>query len=183
MKHLHFLFLIIFIVLLTSAGTSTHNKEEFTPLFNGVDLDNWVNVNCAPETWTVQDRVIVCTGIPKGVMRTVKQYENFILELEWRHMKEGGNAGLFVHSDALSAPGKAFTRSIEIQIMDGNHGDVFAIQGATLTPENADLEKGWMRSYPTQEMSNPAGEWNHYRVESRDGMLTLAVRFIFAISA
>jgi hypothetical protein len=24
-------------------------------------------------------------------------------------------------------------------------------------------------------MTNPAGEWNHYRVESRDGMLTLAV--------
>ena len=175
MKHLQFLFLIIFCVFLTGAGTTTHKKEGFVPLFNGVDLENWVNVNCAPETWTVRDQMIVCTGIPKGVMRTVKQYENYILELEWRHMVKGGNAGLFVHSDDLTPPGKPFTRSIEIQIMDGNHGDVFAIQGATLTPTNSDLEKGWMRSYPMHEMTNPAGEWNHYRVESLDGMLTLAV--------
>ena len=175
MKHLQFLFLIIFCVFLTGAGTTTQKEEGFVPLFNGVDLDNWVNVNCGPETWTVRDQMIVCTGIPKGVMRTVKQYENYILELEWRHNVKGGNAGLFVHSDDLTPPGKPFTRSIEIQIMDGNHGDVFAIQGATLTPTNSDLEKGWMRSYPMHEMTNPAGEWNHYRVESRDGMLTLAV--------
>lgn len=175
MKQLQFLFLIIFCVFLTSAGTTTQKDEGFVPLFNGVDLDNWVNVNCAPETWTVRDQMIICTGIPKGVMRTDKQYENFILELEFRHLKEGGNAGLFVHSDDLTHIGKPFTRSIEVQIMDGNHGDVFAIQGATLTPTNSDLEKGWMRSYPTSERHNPAGEWNHYRVESRDGMLTLAV--------
>jgi len=175
MKYLQFLLIITLCVFLTSAGTSTQKEEGFVPLFNGMDLEGWVNVNCAPETWTVKDRMIVCTGIPKGVMRTVKQYENYILELEFRHMKEGGNAGLFVHSDALTPPGKQFTRSIEIQIMDGNHGDVFAIQGATLTPVNSDLEKAWMRSYPTSERHNPAGEWNHYRVESRDGMLTLAV--------
>ena len=59
--------------------------------------------------------------------------------------------------------------------MDGNHGDVFAIQGATLTPTNSDLQKGWMRSYPTVERNNPAGEWNHYRVESRNGSVILAV--------
>jgi len=175
MKHLHILLLVIFCVFLSSAGTTTQKEEGFVPLFNGTDLDNWVNVNCAPETWTVRDQMIVCTGIPKGVMRTDKQYENYILELEFRHMKAGGNAGLFVHSDDITHIGKPFTRSIEIQIMDSNHGDVFAIQGATLTPTNSDLEKAWMRSYPTSERHNPAGEWNHYRVESRDGMITLAV--------
>ncbi len=173
MKHIHFLFPLI--VLLAGAGTATQKQEGFVPLFNGTDLTGWVNVNCAPETWSVRDQMIVCTGIPKGVMRTVNQYENYILELEWRHMKEGGNAGLFVHSDALTAAGTPFTRSIEIQIMDGNHGDVFAIQGATLTPDNSDLEKAWMRSYPTAERNNPAGAWNHYRVDSRDGLITLSV--------
>ncbi len=175
MKHFHFLFLIIFVVLLTTTGTTTHKEEGFVPLFNGMDLNNWVNVNCAPETWTVHEQMIVCSGIPSGVLRTAKQYENYILELEWRHMVKGGNAGLFVHSDALTAPGKPFTRSIECQIMDGNHGDVFAIQGATLTPDSADLEKAWMRSYPRREMVNPAGEWNHYRIECRDGLISLAV--------
>lgn len=52
----------------------------FQPLFNGVDLKEWVDVNCAPETWTVRDGVIHCTGFPTGALRTRRQYENFILE-------------------------------------------------------------------------------------------------------
>jgi len=95
---------------------------DFVPLFNGKDLTGWVNVNCAPETWTVKDNMIVCTGIPTGVLRTEKMYENYVLEVEWQHTVAGGNAGLFVHSDAITAPGQPFTRSVEIQVMDGNHG-------------------------------------------------------------
>jgi hypothetical protein len=32
-----------------------------------------------------------------------------------------------------------------------------------------------MRALPSQHRANPAGQWNHYRVESRDGIITLAV--------
>ncbi|UCE49867.1 MAG: DUF1080 domain-containing protein [Phycisphaerales bacterium] len=153
----------------------------FVPLFNGRDLDGWVNVNCAPETWTVRDDMIICSGIPTGVMRTERMYENYVLELEWRHMKAGGNAGLFIHSDPITAPGQPFTRSIEIQILDGrntenytSHGDVFAIHGATMKPDKPH-PGGWMRSLPSERRCNPAGQWNHYRVESRDGAISLAV--------
>ena len=90
--------------------------EGFVSLFNGRNLDGWANVNCAPGTWSVRDGIIVCTGIPTGVLRSAKQYENYILELDWRHMKAGGNAGLFIHSDALSAPGQPFTRAVEVQM-------------------------------------------------------------------
>jgi hypothetical protein len=151
------------------------SQTGFTALFNGKNLDGWVNVNCAPETWTVRDNKIICSGIPTGVLRTTKPYENFILELEWLHLKAGGNAGLFIHSDALTAPGKPFTRSIECQIMDGNHGDMFAIHGATLTPDNPEPKQGGMRSYPKENRNHPAGQWNSYRIESQDGMLTLEV--------
>jgi len=150
--------------------------EKFVPLFNGRDLDGWVNVNCAPETFVVKEGVIVCSGIPTGVLRTEKQYENYVLELEWRHLKKGGNAGLFVHSYPITARGQPFTRSIEVQIMDGNEGDIFAIHGATLQPYMPHPKwAGAMRSLPVENKMNPTGEWNHYRVESRDGMLTLAV--------
>ena len=55
------------------------DDEKFVPLFNAHNLDGWVNVNCAPETWTVRDGMIMCTGIPTGVLRTEKQYENYVL--------------------------------------------------------------------------------------------------------
>ena len=50
--------------------------------------------------------MIVSTGVPTGLLRSEKQYENFILELEWKHLKAGGNAGLFVWSDPLTALGE-----------------------------------------------------------------------------
>ena len=40
--------------------------DGFRPLFNGKNLDGWVNVNCAPQTWTVKDGKIYCTGVPTG---------------------------------------------------------------------------------------------------------------------
>jgi hypothetical protein len=156
-------------------------EDGFVPLFNGRNLDGWVNVNCAPETWQVRDGIIVCSGIPTGVLRTERMYENYIIELEWRHMKPGGNAGLFLHSDPISAPGQPFTRSIEVQILDGrntenytSHGDVFAIHGATMKPDRPH-PGGWMRALPSERRCKPAGQWNHYRVESRDGNIALAV--------
>lgn len=160
------------VILLTVSGCAP--RSEFVPLFNGRDLSGWKNINGAESTWNVRDGMIVCSGFPTGVMCTTRQYENFVLELEWRHLTEGGNAGLFLHSDPLPARGQPFTRSIEAQVLDGNHGDVFAIHGATMVPDRPH-PKGWMRSLPIEERANPTGEWNHYRVESRDGNLTLAV--------
>ncbi|MDF9796238.1 hypothetical protein OKW21_001501 [Catalinimonas alkaloidigena] len=164
----------VLIFLLSIFMCSCHQENDFQDLFNGHDLSGWTNVNGAPTTWRVKDQMIVCSGIPSGVLRTTQQYENFILEVEWRHMEEDGNAGVFIHSDALPAPGQPFTRAIECQVMDGNHGDVFAIHGATMKPDRPHPQ-GWMRSLPAEERAKPTGEWNHYRIESRDGRISLAV--------
>ncbi len=170
--------------LALAAGLVLGSAQEdgFVPLFNGRDLSGWVNVNGGPDTWSVRDGVIVTDGNPNGVLRTARQYENYVLELEWKHLKEGGNAGLFVHSSALPVPGSPFTKSIEVQIMLGDHpegiytrhGDVFAIQGATMVPDRPH-PKGAMRCLPSEKRVKGAGEWNHYRVECRDGKIDLGV--------
>ncbi len=153
----------------------------FVPLFNGVDLTGWHSVNGGPQTWSVRDGMIVCTGKPICVLRTDRQYENFVLELEWRHMKPKGNAGVFVWSDPITAVGQPYTRGIEIQVLDGrkgdwytSHGDVFPIHGATMVPDNT-RDTQPQRAFPTEERSRPSPEWNHYRIECRDGSIRLAV--------
>jgi hypothetical protein len=168
--------------LASPARAIAAEPENFRPLFNGRDLSGWVPVNVAPNTFTVRDGMIYSTGVPTGVMRTDRHYENFILELEWQHLKPGGNAGLFVWSDPITSRGVPFTRSVEVQIIDGNdpaglwtgHGDLFPIHGATFVPDRPH-PKGWMRCLPSENRANPAGQWNHYRVECRDGRVTLAV--------
>jgi hypothetical protein len=168
-------------LLIAAAPISGLAQDDFKPLFNGQDLSGWVNVNCAPNTFTVRDGMIICTGFPTGVLRTDRHYENFELELEWRHMKPGGNAGLFVWSHPITAPGVPFTRSIEVQILDGrnsetytSHGDVFAIHGAVLTPDRPH-PRGSMRSLPSEWRAKPSPEWNHYRVVCNDGVIKLSV--------
>jgi hypothetical protein len=108
-------------------------------------------------------------------------YENFILELDWQHMVENGNAGLFVWSDPIPAKGVPFTRSIEVQIMDGKeldwyttHGDIFSIWGAKMTPDRPH-PNGYQRCLPSERRSKPAPEWNHYIVTCIDGTIKLDV--------
>ncbi|HEV7221250.1 MAG TPA: DUF1080 domain-containing protein, partial [Pirellulales bacterium] len=171
----------LFVAAMLISNAAGGDEPDWTPLFNGRDLTGWVNVNCAPKTFTVRDEMIVSTGVPTGVLRTEKQYENFILELEWKHLHPKGNAGLFVWSDPITAPGVPFCRAIEVQILDGlntenytSHGDVFAIHGAAMQPDRPH-PGGWERCLPSERRAKPAGEWNHYRVECRDGALKLAV--------
>src|SRR6185503_21061483 len=110
---------VAFWIALAAMRPTFGAEADWTPLFNGRDLSGWFNVNCAPNTWTVRDGIIVSTGVPTGVMRTERQYENFELELEWKHIKPQGNAGLFVWSDPITSPGVPFARSIEVQVLDG----------------------------------------------------------------
>ncbi len=172
---------VLLAALPPSAIRGDDDENDLVPLFNGKDLSGWVNVNCAPGTFTVRDGIIVSTGVPTGILRTERQYENFILELEWRHMKPRGNAGLFVWSHPLPEPGRPFSRAIEVQILDGrnsenytSHGDVFPIQGASMVPDRPH-PSGWERCLPSERRARPAGEWNHYRVVCKDGDIKLAV--------
>jgi hypothetical protein len=164
--------------------TFSHADEEgenWADLFNGKDLTGWVNVNCAPETWSVKDGMIHCTGKPTGALRTSRQYENFILELEWRHLKPRGNAGVFIWAGPISAKGQPFLRAIEVQVLENaygksdshtTHGDVFPIHGSSMKPHG---RHNGMRSFPSEELSKSSPEWNHYRIVCKDAVLRLEV--------
>lgn len=155
--------------------------QEAVPLFNGKDLSGWVLVNTPPQTWQVQEGMLVCSGKPIGEIRTERMYQNFELQLEWRHLVPKGNAGVFVWADDITARGVPFHRGIEVQVLEnayGNteshttHGDIFPIHGATMTPING---RGGSRAFPTEERSKPSPEWNHYRIVCNDGNISLAV--------
>jgi len=167
--------------VLLATGARAEESPAFVPLFNGRDLDGWVNVNCAPETFTVREGMIHCDGVPTGALRTVRQYENFELELEWRHLKAGGNSGVFIWAGPLPAVGQPFLRAIEVQVLDHaygksdwftTHGDVFPIHGSSMKPFAPSRGD---RSFPRELRSKGSPEWNHYRVVATNGVLRLSV--------
>lgn len=175
---------LAFCITLFLSGTAFGQDSEdgFRPLFNGKDLTDWVVVNTAPSTWHFdEDGVLNCSGKPIGEIRTERMYQNFILEIEWRHLKPKGNAGIFVWADDITARGQPFHRGIEVQVLENaygdtqshtTHGDIFPIHGATMTPVNG---RGESRAFPTESRSKPSPEWNQYRIVCNDGQISLAV--------
>lgn len=177
---------LITLVLICCFANPLYSQDQqsddgFVPLFNGKDLSGWQRVNTAESTWSVKDGLLICTGKPIGELRTTRMYQNFIMEIEWRHLKPRGNAGIFVWADDLTAKGVPFHRSIEVQVLEnayGNtkgyttHGDIFPIHGAKMKPING---RGGSRAFPTENRSKPSPQWNHYRIECRDGEISLAV--------
>ena len=166
---------------LSATAQRETTAEPFRDLFNGRNLDGWVRVNTPTETWTVRDQMLICSGRPIGELRTDRMFQNFVLELEWRHIVPGGNAGVFLWADDLTAPGVPFHRGIEVQVLEnayGNtrshttHGDIFPIHGATMVPVNG---RGGSRAFPTEQRSLPSPAWNHYRIVAVDGEVRLEV--------
>ncbi len=178
---MRYLCALLFSTIIVTALETRGQDDGFVPLFNGKDLSGWVLTNTPPETWSFQDGMLICTGKPIGEIRTEKMYQNFVIELEWRHMVPRGNAGIFLWADDITSRGVPFHRGIEVQVLEnayGNsqshttHGDIFPIHGATMTPING---RGGARAFPTEERSRPSPEWNHYRIEANDGSVALSV--------
>ena len=155
----------------------------FQDLFNGKDLEGWVNVNTEKSTWKVKEGLLVCSGKPIGVMRSEKQYENFILIVEWRHMEAGGNSGVFVWSRAIPAEGRRLPDGVEVQMLDIEyaplhnrtidyvHGELFGVGGVKIIPDNP---RG-KRSKSIERRCKGKGEWNRYVVVCVDGTIKLSV--------
>lgn len=169
----------------------------FRDLFNGKDLTGWVNVNTDKDTWSVKDSMIICTGHPIGIMRTDRQYENFVLHVEWEHMESGGNSGVFVWSDAKPQEKTRLPNGVEVQMLELDwvnlhkvngepaplayvHGELFGVGGVETTPDNP---RG-PRSKSVENRCKPKGEWNTYDVVCVDGVIKLAVngKFVNGIS-
>lgn len=157
--------------------------------------DDFVNVNCEEGTWTWEDGMAKCTGRPVGVIRSQKPYTNLELVVEWRHLKEAGNSGVFLWTPMSSLeplkPGQ-LPHGIEVQVLDLGyktryeentgkkadwftcHGDVFPVGSSKMKPFEPTAPNG-QRSFPTKELTLGVGEWNHYYIRAINGEVRLWV--------
>ncbi len=183
-------------LILFGVAAKAADIPKWVDLFNGKDLSGWIDVNTSPETWYVKDGLLICKGKPIGVMRSEKQYENFLLHVEWRHMEPGGNSGIFAWSDALPF-GNRLPKGLEIQMLELDwvklhtrkgkappiayvHGELFGAGGLKAVPDNP---RG-RRSKSLENRCKGRGEWNIYDVVCVDGVVKLSVngKFVNGIS-
>ena len=188
--------LLLSILIASGIFVRAADIPQWADLFNGKDLTGWVDVNTSPDTWSVKDGLLICKGKPIGVMRSEKQYENFLLHVEWRHMEPGGNSGIFAWSDALPF-GNRLPKGLEIQMLELDwvklhtrngkappiayvHGELFGAGGLKAVPDNP---RG-KRSKSLENRCKGRGQWNVYDVVCVDGVVKLSVngKFVNGIS-
>lgn len=157
--------------------------------------EDFVNVNLDPDTWRWTNGVAHCKGQPVGVMRYQSIVTNLELVLEWRHLRPGGNSGVFVWGTPASFNAlkrNALPQGIEVQVLDlaygeqyekehkkkadwfTSHGDVFPTGGSKMTPFPPVSPDG-SRSFPTKHLTRGVGQWNHYYVRCINGEVRLWV--------
>ncbi|MDA2929643.1 DUF1080 domain-containing protein [Acidobacteria bacterium AH-259-O06] len=197
MRHVDVLMFGVLVLLVGGKRLGAVEVPQFRDLFNGTDLTGWVNVNTDNDTWSVRDGILICTGKPTGVMRTERQYENFILHIEWKHLEAGGNSGVFVWSEGEPVEGGQLPKGVEVQMLeldwvnlhkrDGKprpiayvHGELFGVGGLNTTPDNP---RG-RRSKSIENRCKGKGEWNTYDLVCVDGVIKLSVngKFVNGIS-
>ena len=164
------------------------------PGWRDLGSDDFENVNCDPGTWTWNGNSVACTGKPVGVIRSRAQVTNLELSLEWRHLSEGGNSGVFVWTPPATLEGLkpgSLPGGIEVQILDHGYktqyekggrkadwfttdGDVFPVKGSKMKPFPPVAPNG-ERSFPTKNLSRGTPEWNHYYIRAMGGEVRLWV--------
>lgn len=157
----------------------------------------WIDVNTSQETWTVKNNLLMSTGQPIGVMRSERQFENYILHIEWMHLEAGGNSGLFMWSAARPDTESRLPDGVEVQMLELDwvnlnkqngqqppiayvHGELFGVGGVNTVADNPRGE----RSKSIENLCKGKGEWNTYDVICVDGVIKLSVngKFVNGVS-
>jgi len=171
------IFFLLFVVLLFA---SCVNKKE--PLFNGQNLDGWTifvndSIISPDKFFYVNDGMIETVGVPNGYLRTVKEYSDYKLHIEWRYPEKPTNSGVFLHANGADL---LWLGHYQAQLKYQNAGDII-VHGIgmsttirdTVYTSRADKKPLIPKINPTNE--NPAGEWNSYDITCTGSTIEIRV--------
>jgi len=147
-------------------------------LFNGKNLNGWYTFlqdegknKDTKGVFKVHDGVIHVSGQTFGYISTEKEYENYRLSVDFKWGQKKWpprenvvrDAGLLYH---VTGTDLVWTNSMELQIQEGDTGDMFLIPGMGEAP-SVDVQgkriggdKNYSRGVKWADYEKPHGEWN-----------------------
>ena len=142
-------------------------------LFDGKSLDQWKDFNGDSLTmpWHVMDGCIQAAGDGSdlsGYIVTKKQYENFILDWDWK-LSYGGNSGMLYHVVENPYFKVPYVTGPEYQLIDNEGWE--ATNAPTRLEEWQKLGVDYAMHLPNPDslLVNPQGEWNSSRIVCDNG--------------
>ena len=130
------------------------------------------------KVFTVRDNILVCEGTPLGYLITDKEYENYVLRLQWRwgekvHNKVR-NSGVFVH---VVGPDKIWPKAVEAQLMADHAGDFWLVDNFNLKVDAKRQDPKVARHYyrMRDRVEKAVGEWNRYEITCNGDSIRLVI--------
>jgi hypothetical protein len=161
------------------AGGAADKEEGWVDLFNGKNLDGWVQRGGKAKYRAEKGEIVGTSvpGTPNSFLCTKKDYGDFILELEFK-VDAALNSGVQVRSQYVEE-GKS-VKSAGKTIKGGKGGRVYGYQveidpdvkrGRLWTGGIYDEgRRGWLYDLKKNDKARKAfkpGEWNKFRIECR----------------
>lgn len=161
MKMLSALGMMIIILLYASVFGGNTLNAEWEDLFNGKDLDGWVQLN-GKAKYEVKDGIIVGQPVintPNSFLCTKTHYGNFVLELEFK--VEGDlNSGIQIRSNSFESFNNGRVHGYQVEIDPSERSWSCGIYD--------EAGRGWLYDLKQNEAARKAfkkDDWNHYHIE------------------
>ena len=183
-KILLYSFIFIFSVFSLGCGVATDAKKTRPNIIfmiaDDMSMKDWtVFPKSTSDTWKFEEGVLQCSGKPASYIRTVKEYENYHLQFEWRWPNKGGNSGVLLN---VTGKDNIWPECIESQLYRGSAGDFCLGKNTELTINNK-LYKVRNEGYepakhalfiPSKQDSaeKPLGQWNRCEIYSQNRTIT-----------
>lgn len=149
-------FSILVLTSLASISNSALGAEaNWESLFNGKDLSGWSSVN--DTTFEVKEgNLRLVKGM--GWLRAEKEYQDFVLEFEWRAIDKQYDSGVFLRAGLEGKPWPKDGWQVNLS---------YSSLGS--------LVKGYKLIKPSETERIPVNEWAKFRIEVRGKKVTLDV--------
>ena len=188
------IFVCCFLYASFSANAQADQKD-MKPLFNGKDLKGWYSFlktkgkNNDPEkVFVVENGLLHISGKEFGYICTDKEYTNFHLAVEFKWgtkkypprdadtTKRDNGICYYVPADAKDF---VWPKSIECQIQEGDVGDIWLIDHATIVRDGVrSVPDSFTRVTKRINAEKPSGEWNRVEVIANKGKITYIVNSV-----
>jgi len=181
--------------LVLSCFCISAQQTKMKPLFNGKNLDGWYSFlttkgkNRDPEkVFTVENGLLHISGKEFGYICTEKTFKDFHLavEFKWGEKKFPPRDADTTKRDngicfyvPLNEKDSVWPKSIECQVQEGDVGDIWLIDSATVVIDGKRTEPNdYTRVKKKKDGEKPNGEWNLVEVIVKKNQITYIVNGI-----
>jgi hypothetical protein len=153
----------------------------FVPLFNGKDLEGWIQRGGAATYQIEGDSIVGISTLetPNSFLCTEKNYSDFVLKLEVK-IDEGLNSGIQIRSEVNDAPrevetknanGESVTKTIPAGRVYGYQVEIDPSARSWSGGIYDEARRGWLFTLEGDEHEQARaafrpGEWNQYKIRA-----------------